>query len=122
EVRGVPMTHQGKPHVLYIGRNITERKAQEERLRTSEEQYRAIFDATTDALVLRDADFRIIDVNPAYEAMSGNRREEVLGRQALTMRDPAKNPDRGEVHKRALAGESVLIETDAVRKDGTGFL
>ena len=27
EVRGVPMTHQGRPHVLYIGRDITERKA-----------------------------------------------------------------------------------------------
>jgi PAS domain S-box-containing protein len=122
EVRGVPMTHQGRPHVLYIGRDITERKAQEERLRGSEEQYRAIFNATTDALVLRDADFRIVDVNDAYESLSGNRREEVIGKQALTMRDPDKNPDRGEVHKRALAGENVLLETDAVRKDGSRFL
>jgi len=122
EVRGVPMMHQGRPHVLYVGRDITERKAQEARLRNSEEQYRAIFDATTDALVLRDAEFRIVDVNPAYEALSGNRREEVLGKQALTMRDPAKNPDRREVHKRALAGESVLLETEAVRKDGGAFL
>jgi len=122
EVRGVPMMHQGRPHVLYIGRDITERKAQDARLRSSEEQYRAIFNATTDALVLRDADFCIVDVNEAYEALSGNRREEVLGKRALTMRDPAKNPDRGEVHARALAGESVLLETDALRKDGSSFL
>jgi PAS domain S-box-containing protein len=122
EVRGVPMLHQGRPHVLYVGRDITDRKAQDARLRGSEEQYRAIFNATTEALVLRDAEFRIVDVNPAYEALSGNRREEVLGRSALTMRAPEKNSDRGEVHERALAGENVHLETEAVRKDGTRFL
>jgi PAS domain S-box-containing protein len=122
EVRGVPMTHQGKPHVLYVGRDITQRKAREARLRASEEQYRAIFNATTDALVLRDAEFRIVDVNPAFEALSGRRREEVLGSRELTMRVPEKNADRHEVHGRALAGESLHLETEAARKDGQGFL
>ena len=64
ETRGVPILHQGRPHVLYIGRDITARKSAERLLRASEEQYRAIFNASTDALVLRDADFRIVDVNP----------------------------------------------------------
>jgi PAS domain S-box-containing protein len=122
EVRGVPMTHQGKPHVLYVGRDITERKAQEALLRASEEQYRAIFNATAEALVLRDAEFRIVDVNPAYEALSGNRRDEVLGKTVLTMRDPAKNQNRLELHARALAGENVQLETEAVRADGSRFL
>jgi PAS domain S-box-containing protein len=121
EVRGVPMTHQGRPHVLYIGRDITERKAQEARLRGSEEQYRAIFNAATDAMVLRDAEFRLVDVNPAYEALSGHRREDVLGSLELTLRVPDRNTDRREVHNRALAGESVLLETDALRKDGSRF-
>ena len=121
EVRGVPMTHQGRPHVLYVGRNITECKAQEARLRNSEEQYRAIFNAATESLVLRDAGFRIVDVNPAYEALSGNRREEVLGSTALTLRAPRKNNDRREVHERALAGEKVRLETEAMRKDGSLF-
>ena len=122
EVRGVPMLHQGKPHVLYVGRDITERKAQESRLRVSEEQYRSIFNATTDSLVLRDAEFRIVDVNPAYEALSGNRREEVLGRSELTLRVPEKNSDRRSVHKRSLAGETVRLETEAESKDGRRFL
>jgi PAS domain S-box-containing protein len=121
EVRGVPMTHQGRPHVLYVGRDITQRKAQEARLRASEEQSRAIFNASTDALVLRDADFRIVDVNPAFEALSGHRREDVLGGTELTMRVPEKNLDRREVHQRALGGQSVHLETEAARKDGTCF-
>ena len=80
EVSAVPMTYAGRPHVLYVGRDISERKRTEERLRASEEQYRAIFNATADSLVLRDAEFRIVDVNPAYEAMSGCTRDEVIGR------------------------------------------
>ena len=48
-------------------------------LRDSEAQYRAIFNASADALVLRDADFRIVDVNATYERMSGMPHAEVLG-------------------------------------------
>jgi PAS domain S-box-containing protein len=119
EVRGVPMMHQGQPHVLYVGRDITERKAHDVRLRASEEQYRAIFNAAADGLVLRDADFRIVDVNPAYERLSGYTRAEVLGSTELTLRVPEDNRDRLEVHRRALGGQSVRVESKAMRKDGT---
>ena len=122
ELRGVPVAHDGRPHVLYVGRDITERKAAEGRLRASEEQYRAIFNASGDALVLRDADFRIVDVNPAYEALSGHRREDVIGCAELTMRVPEANADRRELHARALASEKLHLETEARRRDGTRFL
>jgi PAS domain S-box-containing protein len=122
ELRGVPIQHDGRPHVLYVGRDVTERKAASERLAASEEQYRAIFQAATDALVLRDADFRIVDVNQAYVAMSGNAREEVIGQDGLTLRAPEWNEDRREVHARALAGEHVQLESEAVRRDGSRFL
>ncbi len=121
ETRGVPIEHEGRPHVLYIGRDITARKGAEQLLRASEEQYRAIFTAATDALVLRDEEFRIVDVNPAYEALSGYARAEVLGGTGLTMRVPEKNRDRLEVHRRALAGEVLRLESEAMRKDGTRF-
>jgi PAS domain S-box-containing protein len=121
ETRGVPIVHEGRPHVLYIGRDITARKGAEQLLRASEEQYRAIFNAATDALVLRDAEFRIVDVNPAYEALSGYARAEVLGSTELTMRMPEKNQDRMEVHRRALGGEVLRVESEAMRKDGSRF-
>jgi len=105
--------------VLYVGRDITERKLAEQALRASEEQYRAIFNATADALVLRDADFRIVDVNHAYEAMSGYTREEVIGRDQLVANPSDKEGETRALHARALAGETVMIETVRVRRDGS---
>jgi PAS domain S-box-containing protein len=123
EVRGVPISYRGRPHVLYIGRDITEGKLAERALRASEEQYRAIFNATTDALVLRDAEFRIVDVNTAYEAMSGRRREQVIGLQDLTLtRNSAVSAHRPELHRKAIAGAPIFFEAEGTRPDGTPFV
>ena len=88
ELRGVPVQYRGKPHVLYIGRDISERKRAEEALRVSEEQYRSIFNASQDAMVLRDADFRVVDVNDAYVAVTGFSREETVGQDRVLGNDP----------------------------------
>jgi len=114
ETRGVPILHRGRPHVLYIGRDITARKSQEQVL----EQYRAIFNAAADALVLRDAAFRIVDVNPAYEQLSGYSRAEVIGMDRVVANPPQIEQQIRELHQRALAGEPVTYETVRVRKDG----
>ena len=119
ETRGVPIEHEGRPHVLYIGRDITARKGAEEVLRASEEQYRAIFNAAADALVLRDAEFRIVDVNPAYEAMSGYSREEVIGLDRVVANPPEVEQQMKGLHQQALRGELFVVEAVRVRKDGT---
>jgi PAS domain S-box-containing protein len=101
-------------------RDITERKRAEERLRASEEQYRAIFNASADALVLRDAAFRIVDVNATYERMSGYTREEVLGADRVLANPADVHGELRVLHDRALAGEPVVIETRLLRRDGSG--
>jgi len=80
EVRLKSAVIGGHRRVLAFTREITERKLAEEALRASEEQYRAIFNASADALILWDSQFRRVDVNPAYERMLGWTREEVIGR------------------------------------------
>ena len=76
ELHCMPVHHQGRPHVLYSARDIGERSAGA--LRASEEQYRSIFNVCADALVLRDANARIVDVNRALVEISGYSRDEVL--------------------------------------------
>ena len=98
--------------------DIDPQKRIEEALRDSEEQYRAIFNAAADALVLRDAEFRIVDVNPTYVALSGFSREEVIGKQHVVANPPETEARIRALHERALAGESVIFETQRVSKDG----
>jgi PAS domain S-box-containing protein len=121
EVRLMPIQFRGRAHVLQIGTDITKRKADEERLRANEEQYRAIFDAAADSFVLRDAGFRVVDVNPAYEQMSGRTRAEAIGRHDVTMSDPALAERIRSLHASALAGELVSWEAPARRKSGEAF-
>jgi len=121
EVRVIPFQHRGVPHVLGIARDITERKKADETMRASEEQYRAIFNASADALVLRDADFRIVDVNATYERMSGWTRDEVLGLDRVVANPAEVAPTIRALHERALAGEAIALEVPLVRRDGTRY-
>jgi PAS domain S-box-containing protein len=121
EVRVIPFQHHGALHVLGIARDITERKRTEEAMRGSEEQYRAIFNASADALVLRDADFRIVDVNATYERMSGWTRDEVLGIDHVIANPTEVAPTIRALHSRALNGEPVALEVPLVRRDGTRY-
>ncbi|HWA36612.1 MAG TPA: PAS domain S-box protein [Burkholderiales bacterium] len=118
ELRGVPIQHRGKPHVLYIGRDISMRKRAEEIRRATEEQYRAIFDATGDALVVADTEGRIVDVNPALLKLSGYRREEVLGEPGWMMVAPEHVKLDRQMHDRVVAGETVRYELTGVGKSG----
>jgi PAS domain S-box-containing protein len=108
---------------IFVGhlRDITERKRGEQDLRDSEEQYRAIFNASADALVLRDADFRIVDVNPAYLAMSGYSRDEAIGTTRILTQPAEESRLRGEQHAHVLAGEPLAFETTLTRKDGLRY-
>jgi PAS domain S-box-containing protein len=119
EVRTIPVRHRGEPHALAIVRDVTERKRAEAALRASEEQYRAIFDASTDAIVVRDAANRIVDVNPALLAMTGATREELVGSMRWAFLAPEANELGLGIHRRVIAGEAVDFESPALRKDGT---
>ncbi len=119
EVQAIPFRHRGEPHVLAIARDVTERRQAEQALRASEAQYRAIFNASADALVLRDADYHAVDVNPAYLAMTGYTRDEVLGApRVLTQDDPALRALHRRQHDDVLAGQALRFEAAGRRKDG----
>jgi len=96
-----------------------EREHGEEALRANATQYRAMFDAWEDALVLRDADFRIVDVNTTYEKFTGRKREEVIGIDRVIANPPGVDERVKALHGRALAGESIQLETELLNVNGT---
>ncbi|HXZ05882.1 MAG TPA: PAS domain S-box protein, partial [Ktedonobacteraceae bacterium] len=59
-------TYNGKPHRIAAVRDISTQMQAEEQLREKEEQYRAIFEASLDMLVISKLeDGRIVEANPA---------------------------------------------------------
>ncbi len=119
-----PARIAGVPRVLAFSRDITARKAAEDALRSSEEQYRTMFNASLDGLVLRDANLAIVDVNTAFLEMNGVSRDELLAAESLAyvaseLRDRSK-----ERLLAVLSGQATTYEhydSIAVRKDGTRF-
>jgi PAS domain S-box-containing protein len=111
----------GKPRILAVTREITERKLTEQALRASEEHYRAIFHAAADGLLLRDAEFRVVDVNPAFLALTGYAREEVLDTAKVLTMPVDRTEYARSLQARAIKGESIRIEGEGVRKDGTRY-
>ncbi len=109
---------EGKLFVGYL-RDITERRRADAALRTSESQYRAVFNAWADALVLRDAEFRIVDVNQTYETFTGRSRDEVLGIDRVLANPPGVDERVKALHGRVLAGEPIQLETQILHVDGT---
>ena len=65
------VTIGGQDRILALARDITDRKVAEEALRASEEQYRAMFNASIDGLALWNAAGEIVDTNPALWRMYG---------------------------------------------------
>ena len=95
-----------------------ERLKNEETLRASEEQYRQIFNASADGMVLRDAEYRVVDANPAALAMSGYSREEVIGTDRALLRAADLTLSIRSRLRNVLAGERVRFEGEAIGKDG----
>jgi PAS domain S-box-containing protein len=121
EVHAIPFRHSSQPHVLVIGRDITERKHADAALRASEEQYRAVFNASTDALVLWNSRSERVDVNPAYERMYGYERSEVLTGARARELPPDYRQRQESIIASTLAGDSYHGEFETVGRGGRRF-
>ncbi|MFH1278199.1 MAG: response regulator [Candidatus Eisenbacteria bacterium] len=83
--RGAP------PHRVGVGRDVAEFGPAAEAIRSSEELYRNLFQSMTEGVALHElvkngegkvVDYRILEVNPAYEKIIGLERDDVVGRVA----------------------------------------
>jgi PAS domain S-box-containing protein len=104
--------------VAYV-QDITERKQAEAALREREEQYRSVFDSSTDGLFINDLEGHLVDFNPAAAHMHGYTVEEFRQLQPPQFIHPDSLPLFREYMETVNAGRTFRARAVDVRKDGT---
>jgi PAS domain S-box-containing protein len=102
-------------------RDITAHVEAEEQVREREAQYRNIFNATRDGLLIIDDKGLIVEANEGAAQMHGYTREELVGLRAMTLLHPDYHPRLAQSIRELTPGGFVESQVVATRKDGTSF-
>jgi PAS domain S-box-containing protein len=106
------------PYVLAILRNISERKATEQKLILSEEKNRNIFNSTSDIIFILNVDGNIIDVNKAITDVLGIEIKSAIGKSFEDIvTDEYKSELKKRIHLINQGEELSFIEVEALNKD-----
>jgi PAS domain S-box-containing protein len=110
----------GTRRIIAAASDITAHKIAEKRLLESEMRYFSLFNAAITGFALNDmlwdergeaADFLIIDVNPAFCAIMGMRRDDVIGRRASEVFPEIARDYLGRFGAVAKTGKSDAFDT-----------
>jgi len=124
EMHVVEVEWEGEIVYLAALRDITDRKRAEEALRQSEERYRVLVDSAPDAIVLVDAEGKVVSCNSATERFTGYRPEELEGKSFLELGTlgPEQLSRARKLFEDIMSGQEVEgegFETTFRHKDGT---
>lgn len=92
-------------YAITIAQDITEQWRAEESLRRSEERYRRLVDGARDAIYTLSSGGIIVSINPAFETLTGWRRDEWLGRSFTDLIHPDDRKRAAEIFRATLRGE-----------------
>jgi PAS domain S-box-containing protein len=99
-----------------------ERASAEERLHEREEQYRRIFEATSDGLIVNDLDTGlVVEVNPAFCRMHGYEYDELIGLHPTTFIHPDDHHLFAGYIEAVSEGREFRARAREIHKDGSVF-
>jgi PAS domain S-box-containing protein len=104
-----------------IIRDVSERKKAENTLMESEKKYHSLYSSMSEGFCLHEivydgagggaVDYIILDVNPAFESLTGIKREEAIGSKASALYGAGEPPYLGIYARVAASGEPASFET-----------
>jgi PAS domain S-box-containing protein len=110
---------------VLVFRDVSDKKRDEERLKTSEARKSAIFGTALDCIITMDHEGRVVEFNPAAEKTFGYNRDQVIGQELCELIIPTslrQNHRLGMARYLATGDGPVLgkrLELPALRADGT---
>lgn len=121
---GLSVQLDGKTYVVGTVFDISARVSAEAAREISEISYRAIFNATSDAIVIHDADGRVTDVNDQMCTLFGCSRDEQIGKNAdhfAFLEPPYSHADAQEKLRLAMLEGPQLFVWPCKRPNGEVF-
>lgn len=112
-----PARLQGRLVVLH---DITDLRASQESVRRSEQRYRALFEASNDAIFVTAVDGRVVDCNQSAGRLYRSTRERLIGLPIVDLIRPATDGDALGKDS-GLAGGGEPVPAWGVRRDGDCF-
>ena len=115
-----PIMYNGYPAIIGASIDITEHKKVEEALKNSERNLSDIYSSMTEGLALHEIiyddsgkaiDYMVIEVNPAYEKITGIKRSNVIGNKATKVYATEMAPYIDIYNQVASSGLSTTFET-----------
>ena len=107
--------------IQYIAKNQQKLMEFEIQKNISKQAYMQLFfEYANDAIAVFDLNNKIIEVNPAFEKLYGWTKEECFG-NSLPLVPPKRTGEAIERFHQLLQGESFIIESEEMKKDGTIF-
>jgi len=115
-----PIHIEGKPdHIGGFSVDITERKALEEKLRSSEEQFRLMYDLASVGIMTALKDGTFVKVNRSFAEMHGYTIEEMSSLSLSDLDTPESHRLMPERMRQILEGKNMVFEVENYHKDGS---
>ena len=106
-------------YTIGIIEDITEKWQAGEALRRSEEKYRSLVDNARDAIYTLSSNATILSLNPAFETLTGWRRDEWLGKSMTDLIHPDDRRKAVDSFQKTVQGELAdIVQYRVLRKSG----
>jgi PAS domain S-box-containing protein len=119
EVVGIPFEYNGRPAIQLVARDITDKKQSEAIIKRNEQLFTQLFENSPMGIVMLDENYRVLQMNQAFEDIFGYGKEEIIGNRLNQVIVPDRlQTEAHDINMFTRNGDVGRLESVRMRKDG----